>query len=426
MKLCLTPFILQIAVIGLVGCGSRLPAAQKSGPPAKVAQPAKEGDLATITLTPEAEKRLGIQPVAVERKKVARVRHVGAEVVLPPGRALVVAAPLAGTVERPADAAPLVPGQHVTKGQPIFNLHVLLTPPDRVRLAEVLVSLAGSRVDAEGQVDKARVQFDAAKIAQARAEQLVRDKAGSLKALDEAKAQLATAHATLKAAEARRDLLVQTTLDTEAGKLVSVAIESPQDGILNDLDVSGDQTVTAGTRLFEVVRHDVVWIRVPVYVGDLAKIDTDQPARVGELGDADSGNARLAKPIAAPPAANATAATVDLFYELPNGDERLRPGQKLGVTLPLRGDEESLVVPWSAVLHDIHGGTWVYEATAPQTFVRRRVHVRHVSDSVAVLASGPKPGTRVVTDGALELFATEFGFGNQEPARGGAEGDDDD
>lgn len=411
MKKHLTLFIFAAAVIGLAGCRPRGSVDQKPAPPAKVEKPVKEADLATITLTPEAEQRLGIRPVPVERKNIPRVRALGGAVAIPPGHSLVVTAPLGGTLELPADATAPLAGQSVKKGQLLFNLQVLLTPPDRLRLAEVLVSLAGSRVEAEGQVDKARVSVEAAKIAVARAEQLVRDKAGSQKALDEAKAQLATAQATLKSAEARRDLLVQTTLDADAGKLVSLPIESPQDGILQDVAATGGQTVTAGTRLFEVVRHDVVWIRVPVYVGDLSSIDSDQPARVGELSGADSNKTRLAKPVAAPPSANALAATVDLFYELPNTDDALRPGQKVGAALPLRAEQESLVVPWSAVLHDIHGGTWVYEMVAPQTFVRRRVQVRYVVNSIAVLATGPKPGAMVVTDGASELFGTEFGFG---------------
>ena len=63
------------------------------------------------------------------------------------------------------------------------------------------------------------------------------------------------------------------------------------------------------------------------------------------------------------------------------------------------------------MLHDIHGGSWVYESTAPQVYVRRRVQVRHVVGELAVLHSGPKPGTRVVTDGAAELFGAELGTG---------------
>ena len=69
---------------------------------------------------------------------------------------------------------------------------------------------------------------------------------------------------------------------------------------------------------------------------------------------------------------------------------------------------ESLVVPFNAVLHDIHGGQWVYEAIAPHTYTRRRVQVTRLVGDVAALASGPAVGAKIVTDGAAELFGTEF------------------
>ena len=102
---------------------------------------------------------------------------------------------------------------------------------------------------------------------------------------------------------------------------------------------------------------------------------------------------------------------MDWFYEVANPDHILRLGQRVAVWLPMQGEEESLVVPWAAILHDVHGGQWVYEATAPQTYVRRRVQVARVAGHDAVLAVGPKPGVKVVTDGAAELFGTEFGPG---------------
>jgi len=67
-------------------------------------------------------------------------------------------------------------------------------------------------------------------------------------------------------------------------------------------------------------------------------------------------------------------------------------------------------VPWSAVVFDIHGGTWVYERTGDRSYARRRVVVRYVAGDAAVLESGPPPGTAVVTAGAAELFGTETGF----------------
>ena len=79
-------------------------------------------------------------------------------------------------------------------------------------------------------------------------------------------------------------------------------------------------------------------------------------------------------------------------------------------TLSLLGDADSLVVPWSSVVHDINGGTWVYEEVAPRKYARRRVQVRYVTDGLASLAAGPPVGSKIVTAGAVELFGTEFGF----------------
>jgi len=62
-------------------------------------------------------------------------------------------------------------------------------------------------------------------------------------------------------------------------------------------------------------------------------------------------------------------------------------------------------------VHDVNGGTWVYENTAPQNYVRRRVQVRRVVDGQAVLSSGPAPGTPIVTQGVAEIFGKEMGFG---------------
>jgi hypothetical protein len=61
-------------------------------------------------------------------------------------------------------------------------------------------------------------------------------------------------------------------------------------------------------------------------------------------------------------------------------------------------------------MHDINGGTWVYENTADHTFVRRRVQVKFIVDDLAALESGPATGAKIVTAGAVELYGAEFGF----------------
>ncbi len=76
--------------------------------------------------------------------------------------------------------------------------------------------------------------------------------------------------------------------------------------------------------------------------------------------------------------------TVDWYYALP-ADMTHRSGERVAVEIPtLDGKIESLVLPFSAVLHDIHGGQWVYEQTAPHTYTRRRIQVARLSGSEAV------------------------------------------
>ena len=197
----------------------------------------------------------------------------------------------------------------------------------------------------------------------------------------------------------------------DAGKLAPLPLRSPADGVLINVNVQVGQQVPAGSILFEVANLDPVYIKVPVFVGEEESIDPDKDAAIGGLADAPGKPTRPAKPVHTTPSANALTTTVDLYYEVENHDGKLRPGQRVGVTLPLKGEAESLVVPYAAILYDHNGGAWVYEAMGKHVFARRRVVVDHVVGPEAVLAMGPKPGTKVVTDGAAELFGTEFAGG---------------
>ncbi len=70
------------------------------------------------------------------------------------------------------------------------------------------------------------------------------------------------------------------------------------------------------------------------------------------------------------------------------------------------------VVPYSAVLYDEYGVTWVYTTPEPLVFVRHRIIVDYIVGDQVVLSEGPPTGTEVVTVGAAELFGTEFGIGH--------------
>lgn len=72
------------------------------------------------------------------------------------------------------------------------------------------------------------------------------------------------------------------------------------------------------------------------------------------------------------------------------------------------------IVPYSAVLYDPVGVTWVYTVPRPLTYVREKVVVATVGGArgtEAILSTGPPAGTPVVSMGVVELYGAELGVG---------------
>ena len=69
------------------------------------------------------------------------------------------------------------------------------------------------------------------------------------------------------------------------------------------------------------------------------------------------------------------------------------------------------IVPYSAIIYDANGNTFVYISPEPLTFIRSAISVDYIEGDRAVLFDGPPTGTAVVTVGAAELYGTETGIG---------------
>ena len=409
---------LMMCLVALLnaGCGQKSTAsAKKAEPPAKVPNVPKEDKLNEFELTPQAEERLAIVTTPVEKKAIARMHMYGGEIVLPTGASLIVTAPQAGFLEAPPKGGIPRMGEPVRKGQPIYLLRPRLsadkdvrTPGERLSEIQARIALGQAQTDADGQVNQARVSVDKAKFDLQLAEKLLKGDAGTLRQVNDARAALNLADEALKAALARKKLVDGLSIEEGGGAQQAVLIEAPQDGIVRTENAIAGEAVAAGAPLFEVMNSRVVWVKVPVYVGELREIADDRPAGISDVQDRIGHGAVTAPPVSAPPTAIAQASTADLYYEIENRDGYFRPGQKVNANLPLREERESLVVPWSAVVVDINGGYWVYENVGEHKFARRRVQVKYVADKSAVLAAGPPVGAKIVTQGAAELFGTEF------------------
>ncbi|MFN7934051.1 MAG: efflux RND transporter periplasmic adaptor subunit [Bryobacteraceae bacterium] len=359
---------------------------------AKVENRVTEADLTRIKLSPQAEQRLGIEMAEAVEAQVADSSEIAGEILLIPGKALIATAPVAGTVQvvRPN----LTAGQSVRKGEALFRLTPLLGPQRDLRTTY------------EADVQSAKVRLEMATQQLQRTRQLLRDLAGSQKSVEAAEQEFGQAKAASEAAIERLERLKTHPLEAD----VDLLIPAPAAGVVRQIQAAENQTVASGAALVEVADLSRVWLRVPVYAGDVDVLAKQSAVRVRNVDG--QGVVRQATRVTAPPTADPLGMTADLYFELGNQDGQLRPGQRMTVMLPTRlSGRHGIAVPSSAVLYDIHGGTWIYVMGAPQEYRRQRVEILQTEGANVILARGPNPGAKVVAAGAAELFGTEFGAG---------------
>jgi len=370
--------------------------------PATIPKPAKEEQFNTVILTDDAIKSLALKTEKSRIGKWQRSRLYGGDITIPPGQSIIVSAPFSAILEATGKTVPRV-GSLVSRGTPLFQLLPLLTPEGKA-------NLAAAKVDADGQFRNAETQEAAAARNLVRARMLLADDVGSKQRVDDAEAAHDIATRTFEAAKLRVALLTKLAGQVEDGTAGPIPVEAPASGILRHVAVAHGQPVPTGAVLFEVADLSQVWVRVPVYASERTDIASELPAAVGSLSPRPNEKPAAAEWIEAPPSANALTGTVDIYLQLKNPAGRFSPGERVGVTLPLHGKDDCLIVPRAAILYDIHGNTWVYERTAERTFIRRRVVLREMRGPDAFLAEGPAAGAEIVTDGAIELFGTETGY----------------
>jgi len=70
------------------------------------------------------------------------------------------------------------------------------------------------------------------------------------------------------------------------------------------------------------------------------------------------------------------------------------------------------VVPYSSLIYDPMGQTWVYTNPSPRTFVRHKVDIDRITGDTVVLNAGPPAGTMIASVAVAELYGTEFKVGH--------------
>ena len=163
-----------------------------------------------------------------------------------------------------------------------------------------------------------------------------------------------------------------------------------------------------------------VWVRVSMNASDLSAMDAKQPARVlgiddGGDDDKDEAGTEVEMDEAEGAESNTDAGDDEdkpVYFKIKGTGHSLKVGQRARVEFTLQGNGAShKLVPYSAVIYDVKGATWVYTNPEGKVYLRQPVKVDYIKGQLAYLSEGPAAGTSVVTRGVAELYGAETGVG---------------
>lgn len=204
--------------------------------------------------------------------------------------------------------------------------------------------------------------------------------------------------------------LSRVILSPAAAERLDIQTAPVRDEIVVRKRTFGGVVVTAPAS--EDADDSSVWVRVVLSESEANEVDRDQTAVVFRTGTHDDGgeSAFTADVVVISDVDEPSGASAELYFVVDGAAPGLAPGQSALVEVTLFGGPRK-IVPYSAVIYDLHGDTWAYTSPEPLVFVRHSITVDYIEGDTAVLFDGPTAGTAVVTVGAAELLGVELGVG---------------
>jgi len=269
---------------------------------------------------------------------------------------------------------------------------------------------------ARADVQSAQSAFDAARKLYDSRVALQKEGALAQKQVDETRLQMVQAQTQLETAQqhlkslngvSRQEAVKGAQAQANAAKAHMDALQvqlsyarvlSPINGVVSDRPVYAGEMAAAGAPLISIVDISQVRAVANVPVKEAESIRPGRPARVaGPDGDI-AGTVTVVSP-----SASANATTVEVWVQIANPGERLKPGATVRVSIIAETIQNTLVVPASALLNGDEGKQKVMVVTKDSVAHERTVAVGvRQGDRVQIL-SGVQEGDQVVTSGGLGL-----------------------
>ena len=272
------------------------------------------------------------------------------------------------------------------------------------------------KTKAQSDVQTAQQTLDAAKKLYDNRSALQREGALAQKLVDDAKVAMVQAQSQLDTAQRHLEALNQVSqreairsaqaqmnaakahFDNASVQLSYAKIVSPIAGVVADRSVYPGEMPPSGTPILSIIDISQIVARANVPVKEAASIRVGRPARIsGPDGDL-AGKVTVVSPSVDP---NTT--TVEVWVQVANPGERLKPGGTVRVSIIAETIQNTMVVPAAALLNSDEGGQKVMVVTKDSVAHERKVSVGvRQGDRVQIL-SGLQEGDQVITSGGLGL-----------------------
>lgn len=355
----------------------------------------KSGESVQVTI--EQMRQIGVFPVesyAFHPRKIAIGQITYNEDV-----STVVLSPFAGRVTRLIAKM----GDKVALGDPLLEIDSLdVLPPQNDYVAAL------------GVVNKARSQYELAKIAESRHKGLFEAKAGALKEWQQAQTQLVAAENDMRSAEtaleaARRRLRIIGRTDEEIAALAArgmtsraTVIRAPISGTVIARKVSIGQYVRAESAepLYAISDLSTMWLRALVPENDLGGVRIGDELEGSVSGLSDRMYKARVRVIGA--LSDVTTHRVEVRSEIANPDGALKSEMFASITIETGEGHFAPAVPVEAVIGEANlDVVWVEKE--PLVFQRRQVTLGVEQDGRFEIREGLKVGEMIVGSGAIFL-----------------------
>ncbi|MGA9884154.1 MAG: efflux RND transporter periplasmic adaptor subunit [Candidatus Acidiferrales bacterium] len=279
----------------------------------------------------------------------------------------------------------VVPGQHVTAGQPMLQV----SSPDYSQLLDTYL--------------KARDTYRVANINYARARDLYQHNAIAQRDLLQAESDHDQAQADLNASE--QSLKILGVKDpgglAKAASSADIPVLAPISGEVVERLVAPGQVVQSGqTQAFTISDMSTVWVLVNVYQSDLAYIHVGDNVVVQTDAYPNSFSGRISYISAA---LDPNTRTLQARIVVRNPGEKLKKDMYCTAVVAAGVIHNAIAVPDSAVLRDDQNQPFVYLAAGPREFGRRQVTIGENQDGKTQILTGLSAGDKIVGSGSLFL-----------------------